>query len=216
MNLFVITAILVGVSAVCVSLLWLARQLPVNERFSSQLREHGRAFDFLGIAFAILLGFVVLQAYDSYLEAKRGSEQEAQALLELSRTAAAFMPDEHSRLQGILVCYGRAVIEQAWPAMRDGDEGSPAVTEWGRTFREAAFDLNVSSLTHESALRQLLIEQDNRIEGRRVRLAEAVRVTPPPLWFVLILGATLTLGWIVLGADRRGSFLLFRPLSLRP
>ena len=31
-----------------------------------------------------------------------------------------------------------------------------------------------------------------------MRLAEAVRVTPPPLWFVLILGALLTVGWIVL------------------
>ena len=33
-----------------------------------------------------------------------------------------------------------------------------------------------------------------RIEGRRMRLAEAVRVTPAPLWFVLILGALLTVG----------------------
>lgn len=41
-----------------------------------------------------------------------------------------------------------------------------------------------------------------------MRLAEAVRVTPPPLWFVLILGAFLTVGWIVLGADRRGSFIV--------
>ena len=41
-----------------------------------------------------------------------------------------------------------------------------------------------------------------------MRLAEAVRVTPPPLWFVLILGALLTVGWIVLGANRRGSFVV--------
>jgi hypothetical protein len=208
MNLPQLAAILVGVSLVCVGLLWLARRSPLNERLSSQLSEHDGAFEFLGVAFAILLGFVVLQAYDSYLEAKRGSEQEAQALLELSRTAAAFTPEEHARLQGILVCYGRAVVEQAWPAMRDGHEGSPVVTEWGRQFREAAFDLNVSSLVNELALLTLLGEQDRRIEGRRIRLAEAVRETPPPLWFVLILGATLTIGWIVLGADRRGSFLV--------
>ena len=208
MNLFALAGIIVGAAAVCVGLLWLARRSPLNVSFSSELGEEGRAFDFLGIAFAILLGFVVLHAYDSYNEAKRGAEQEAQAVLELSRTAAAFTPEEHARLEGALVCYGRAVIEQGWPTMRDGGEGSPVVTEWGRRFRERAFDLNVRSVIHQEAFRQLLLEQDSRIEGRRIRLAEAVRVTPPPLWFVLILGAALTVGWIVLGADQRGSFLV--------
>ena len=208
MNLFALAGIIVGAAAVCVGLLWLARRSPLNVSFSSELGEEGRAFDFLGIAFAILLGFVVLHAYDSYNEAKRGAEQEAQAVLELSRTAAAFTPEEHARLEGALVCYGRAVIEQGWPTMRDGGEGSPVVTDLGRRFRERAFDLNVRSVIHQEAFRQLLLEQDRRIEGRRIRLAEAVRVTPPPLWFVLILGAALTVGWIVLGADRRGSFLV--------
>jgi Protein of unknown function (DUF4239) len=208
MNPFVLAGLLVGVAAVCVGLLWLARRSPLNERFSSQLGEHGRAFDFLGIAFAILLGFVVLQAYDSYNDGKAGAEQEAQAVLELSRTGAAFTPEEHERLEGLLVCYGRAVIEQGWPAMQDEMAGSTVVTDWGRRYREAAFDLRVRSLIEESAFRQLLTEQDRRIEGRRIRLAEALRTVPPPLWYVLILGAVLTVGWIVLGADRRGSFVV--------
>jgi hypothetical protein len=208
MNLFALGGIIAGVAAASVGLLWLARRTPLNERFSSELGEHSRAFDFLGIAFAILLGFVALQAYDSYNEAKRGAEQEAQSVLELTRTAAAFTPEEHERLEGTLVCYGRAVIEQGWPAMRGGGEGSPVVTDWGRVFREEAFDLDVRSVIQREAFRQLLLEQDSRIEGRRIRLAEAIRVTPAPLWFVLILGAALTVGWIVLGASRRGSFVV--------
>ncbi len=207
MNLFALAGIIIGVAAVACGMLWLARRNPLNERFSSQLGEHGRAFDFLGIAFAILLGFVVLQAYDSYNDAKRGAELEAQAVLELTRTASAFTPVEHARLEGTLVCYGRAVIEQGWPAMQEGED-SPVVTDWGSRFREAAFEVRVRSLVDEAAFRQLLEEQDGRIEGRRMRLAEAVRVTPPPLWFVLIMGALLTVGWIVLGADRRGSFVV--------
>ena len=207
MNLFALAGIIIGVAAASAGTLWLARRNPLNERFSSQLSEHSSAFEFLGIAFAILLGFVVLQAYDSYNDAKRGGELEAQAVLELTRTASAFTPEEHALLEGTLFCYGRAVIEQGWPAMREGED-SPVVTEWGSRFREVAFEVRVRSLVDEAAFRQLLEEQDGRIEGRRMRLAEAVRVTPPPLWFVLILGALLTVGWIVLGADRRGSFVV--------
>ncbi len=208
MNLFTLAGIIIAVAAASAGMLWLARRSPLNERFSSQLGEHSSAFDFLGIAFAILLGFVVLQAYDSYNDAKKGAEQEAQAILELTRTAAGFTPEEHEHLEGTLVCYGRAVIEQGWPAMQDRGEGSPVVTDWGRRFREAAFEVRVHSLIDEAAFRQLLMEQDRRIEGRRMRLAEAVRVTPPPMWFVLVMGALLTVGWIVLGADRRGSFVV--------
>ena len=71
MNLFALAGIVVAVAAAASGMLWLARRNPLNERFSSQLGEHGSAFDFLGIAFAILLGFVVLQAYDSYNDAKK-------------------------------------------------------------------------------------------------------------------------------------------------
>ena len=81
MNLFALAGIIIAVAAASAGMLWLARRNPLNERFSSQLGEHGRAFDFLGIAFAILLGFVVLQAYDSYNDAKRGAELEAQGSL---------------------------------------------------------------------------------------------------------------------------------------
>jgi Protein of unknown function (DUF4239) len=208
MNLVAQAAIVIGIAATCVGLLWLARRSPLNERFSSELGEHDRAFEFLGIAYAVLLAFVVIAAYDSYNEARSGAEEEAQAVLELSRTLAAFESDDHARLEGVLVCYGRTVIEQAWPAMHDERQGSPVVSEWARRFRDAAFDVRAHSFIQRAALRQLLVEQDRRVEGRRIRLAEAVRVVPAPLWFVLILGAALTIGWVVLGADRRGPFLV--------
>jgi hypothetical protein len=208
MSLFAQAGIMIGVATACVGLLWLARRSPLNQRFSAELGEHDRAFEFLGIAFAVLLAFVVIAAYDSYNDAKAGGEQEAQAVLELSRTAAAFTPEEHARLEGLIVCYGRAVIGQAWPAMQEEMQGSPAVSDWARRYRDAVFDLRVHSVVQEAALRQLLMEQDRRVEGRRIRLAEAVREVPPPLWFVLILGAALTIAWVVLGADRRGSFLV--------
>jgi hypothetical protein len=208
MSLLAQAGILIGVAAVCVGLLWLARRSPLNERFSAELGEHDRAFEFLGIAFAVLLAFVVIAAYESYNEAKSGSEQEATAVLELSRTLAAFEPDEHEHLEGLLVCYGRAVISKAWPAMREEQQGSPVVNEWARLVRDSAFEVHARSFIQRAAVRQLLEEQDRRIEGRRIRLAEAVREVPEPLWLVLLLGAALTTGWVVLGADRRGPFLV--------
>lgn len=207
MSLVTQAGIVIGVAVVSVALLWAARRSPWNERFAGEVGEHNKAFDFLGTAFAVLLAFVVLEAYESYNDAKSGAETEAEAVLELSRTADAFGPGEHERLEGLLVCYGRAVIHHGWPAMRDTG-GSPVVNDWGSRFREEALRVDIHSLIHEASFRQLLIEQDRRIEGRRTRLAEAIRVVPLPLWFVLLLGAALTIGWVVLSAGRRGSFLV--------
>jgi hypothetical protein len=199
--------IVLGVTAISVAFLWAARRSPFNERFASEVGEHNKAFDFLGTAFAVLLAFVVLEAYDSYNEAKRGAELEAQAVLELSRTAEAYEPEQNAALKGIIVCYGRAVIHQGWPAMREEDS-STAVNEWGSQFRAEVLALNPQTFIQKDSFRQVLIEQDERIEGRRTRLAEAIRVVPRPLWIVLLIGAALTIGWVALSASRRGSFLV--------
>jgi hypothetical protein len=207
MSLVAQGAILLGVVLASIGLLWLARRSPWNARFAGEVGEHNKAFDFLGTAFAVLLAFVVLEAYQSYNDAKSGAEQEAEAVLELSRTADAFPPEDHAQLEGLLVCYGRAVVHHAWPAM-ENEEASPVVNDWGTLFRQAALRLEISGPVEVQSFRQLLDEQDGRIQGRRTRLAEAVRIVPTPLWIVLLLGATLTIGWVILSARRQGSFLV--------
>jgi hypothetical protein len=205
MSPFAMGAIVFGVAAASAAVLWVARLSPWNERFANEVRQHDEAFEFLGVAYAVLLAFVVIQAYTSYNDAKSGAETEAEAVLQLSRTAEAFAPDQLHRLEGVLVCYGRAVIHDAWPSMEEGQDSS-LVNHWGTRFRQVALQTRANSFVQRASFRELLTEQDSRIEGRRTRLAEAVRVVPTPLWFVLILGAVLTIGWVILGSSRRGSF----------
>ena len=207
MSLAWVAVSVIGVAALCVGLLWLARRSPFNERFAREVREHDEAFKFLGVAYAVLLAFVVISAYTSYNDAKSGAEAEAEAVLQLSRTAEAFSPEQLERLEGVLVCYGRAVIHDAWPAMEQG-ESSALVNDWGTRFRQQALQTEADTFVQRASFRQLLIEQDQRIEGRRTRLAEAVRTVPEPLWLVLLLGAFLTIGWVILGLSRRGAFLV--------
>ena len=201
----VAVAIVIGVSLLSVGILWAARRSPYNEQFALESVTHDKAFEFLGTAFAVLLAFVVLEAYDSFNDAKSGSELEAESVLELSRTADAFDPEDNTVLKGSLVCYGRAVIHSGWPAMRD-ESSSPLVNDWGAQIRAEGLGLEPRSFIEKSSFRQWLTEQDERIAGRRARLAEATRVVPRPLWIVLFIGAVLTTGWVALSSSRRGSF----------
>src|SRR5215218_615592 len=144
MSLFTQAGIVIGVAVLSVGALWAARRSPWNERFAGEIGEHDRAFEFLGVAFAVLLAFVVIEAYDSYNDAKSGAEDEAEAVLQMSRTVEAFPPQDDRRLEGLLVCYGRAVISHGWPAMQDR-RGSPLVNDWGTRFRESALSVRIKS-----------------------------------------------------------------------
>src|SRR5262245_62233245 len=124
MSLFAMGAVVAAAAVISAALLWVARRSPWNESFAGEVRLHDEAFEFLGVAYAVLLAFVVIQAYDSYNDAKAGAETEADAIVQMSRTAEAFPPDQVARFEGLLVCYGRAVIHDAWPAMERGDDST--------------------------------------------------------------------------------------------
>jgi hypothetical protein len=141
-----------------------------------------------GTAFAVLLAFITLDAFQTYSGAKDAAESEAAATLEMFRTGEFFPADEREELRSDFVCYGRAVVEQEWPAMREGRR-SPVVDAWVARYRDdfhSSVDLH--SAREQLGFEELLAEERARTEGRRGRLSQAVPSVPSPLWFVLILG----------------------------
>jgi cytochrome c biogenesis protein CcdA len=60
----------------------------------------------------------------------------------------------------------------------------------------------------EAAFLQLLEQQDQRTEARRARISEANRALPAPVWFLLGLGAFVTIGFAMFFADRREHFIV--------
>jgi hypothetical protein len=62
----------------------------------------------------------------------------------------------------------------------------------------------------EAAYAQWFDEQAQRREGRRVRLAQATPLVPLALWFVLGIGASLTIAYMCAQADPREGLLCSR------
>jgi Protein of unknown function (DUF4239) len=164
-------------------------------------------FTFLGTAFAVLLAFVVLEAFESFNDAKEGADEEATTIVQMSRTAEFFPAEQRDPLEGVLVCYGRSVVRDEWPAMRHGDR-SPVVQAWVNRMEEGLHGLHPVSPAQEAAFLQLLEQQDKRTDARRTRLSEANRALPAPAWFVLGLGALVTVGFALFFADRREHFVV--------
>ncbi|HSD24341.1 MAG TPA: hypothetical protein VLB79_08460 [Solirubrobacterales bacterium] len=207
MNLWLVALIVAAAAAAAVGIMFLVRRRARVEHFFIEIERGAGIFAFLGTAFAVLLAFVVLVAFQSFNDAKTGAEEEATAVVELSRTAEFFPAAERDSIEGVLVCYGRAVVDDEWPAMKDGDR-SPVVQVWVNRFQGALKQLHPETPREEAAFLQLLQQQDDRTDARRARISEANRGLPAPVWFLLGLGALITIGFAFFFADRREHFIV--------
>jgi Protein of unknown function (DUF4239) len=208
MNLLVLAALVVGVAGVSVALMYVVhRRRAPGTRFFVEVEKGTGVFTFIGTAFAVLLAFVVLEAFASFNDARTGAESEATGVVELSRNSEFFAAADRGRLAGRLICYARAVVSDEWPAMQDGDR-SQLVQRWVEEMGQSLRQIEVSTPSQEAAFLELLDQESIRVEGRRERLSESIRALPAPVWFILGLGAALTIGFPLLFADRRESFLV--------
>ena len=124
MNLVLAVLIILAVTTVSVAIMLLrAPRRTAGSRFEDGDRAAG-VFGVLSTGFAILLGFVIFLAFESYDTSRSGAETEAEIVMQQFETAQ-FMPVAvRARLSGELVCYARTVVHQEWPQMESGGLGS--------------------------------------------------------------------------------------------
>jgi hypothetical protein len=205
-NLFLMAAIVVAAAAVSVGVMLVVRRSIRDEDTSQELdRSVPTVFAFVGTAFAVLLAFVVLEAFQNYDNAREGADAEAVTVVQLSRTADGFAPAQRNAFEGLLLCYARAVVHHDWPAMKEGHASSAAVDLWSLRMRQAMLRINTETDLRYISLFQMMEEQDKRTEARETREAQTSRNVPAPMWFVLALGALLTIAGAIMFVGRRGS-----------
>jgi hypothetical protein len=182
-------------------MLLVRRRAPVGSYFHDTTQASG-VFTVAGTAYAVLLAFVFLLAFQSYNNARSAGEREATATASLYHDADAFTAPIAARLHGELVCYARSVIYKEWPAMADGHASQVTVfwlsrldrtiaAEQPHTAKQGNADFNWTALGLE------------RIGGRRDRLQEARPLIPGLVWILLGIGSGLVVVYVLVFADRR-------------
>jgi len=185
---------------VMVALMLVARRFaPPGGRFNDSDRASG-PFGFLGAGFVILLGFVIFLSFGTYSDARTHSESEATAVLDQFAAAEVMPAAIRARAQSQLVCYGRSVVHQEWPVMKDGQ--SSAVTDgWVVSLEQTEKSLPGTNGAQDAALTDWYDATHSREMGRRGRLLVAQGDIPTLLWSLLIIGAALVVGYVLLYAD---------------
>jgi hypothetical protein len=197
--------VVVVTAAVTIKLL-LRRYAPLGGWFTDSPRSAG-TLSLIGTMFAVVLAFVILFALQTYKQARDGASVEAIAVTELHSVAGVFPAPTSDHLQGALVCYARAVIDNEWPAMREG-HSSALVQSWIDTMGREFAQTDPQGARQTNAHAQWFDEEARRREGRRERLAESTPFVSLPLWSVLAIGASLTIAYMCAQADPREGLLI--------
>lgn len=178
-----------------------ATRAPEGGWFSDSDRAAG-VFGVLGTGFAVVLGFVVFLAFESYGGAKEAAENEAVAVIEMFESSRLFDATDRDTVEADLVCYARAVIHDEWDRMEDS-ERSPSVEDWIRQIQRHSERVRVKDEKAAAAYALLLDQTSERERARSARLLEARHVLPPLLWFMLLMGGGIVIAYMFLFADPR-------------
>jgi hypothetical protein len=192
--------IVIGVAAIAVGAMLFARsRAPEGSHVKDGDRASG-VFGMLGAGLAILLGFVVFLAFESFDTSRSGAEDEARTLSEQFETAQFFPPSVSGTLSGQLVCYGRTVVHQEWPLMRSGDLGDD-INPWSVALFKTVKSVEPRTASQQTAYDHWFDQVADREAARSDRTHGAEGVIPSALWVVLFLSAFVVIGFALLFAD---------------
>ena len=195
----VIPGLLVVFMSVAVAIGGLAlvqRLVPATRR-----KEHndvaGFIYAVLGVAYAVLLGLMIIAVWEHFAEARNTVDQEATELAEIAWLAHQMPEPEGTRIQELARSYGEVVVEEEWPLMREG-RSSPRAWALLDEIRLTIEDLDLRTDTDRSLYLRALEQAHDLNDSRRDRLLDAKEGLPAILWVVLLLGGVIVVGFTYL------------------
>jgi Protein of unknown function (DUF4239) len=201
-------SVVVGVSVVFSALILLVQRFVPHALRAEHNDVAGFVYAVLGVLFAVMLAFVVVNEWESLDVAKKNTFTEANELGALYWNARALPAAQGRALEKTTQDYARTVIDQEWPLMKSGDS-SPAATALVYTMRDEINALPTDTDRQQTLFDQSLDHINNLAAARRDRLSESGEEVPGILWVALILGAVLTIGYTFLfGLSKFWSHLL--------
>jgi hypothetical protein len=209
----IVLCVLVLVTAAVVGAVWAVRRLVPATRDGFHAEVSAPMLGVVAAVFGLLLAFVIVIAYENYLEARAHASREADALASIVRDSEAFPGPGGAGVRAAIGTYVRSVAEDEWPAMREGTDSDASRGRLDgvfaalravepRTVTERAF--------YEDAVRQL----NDTLEARRERIEAARGGLPRELTLLLLFSSLVIVGYAVLVGSPSAGFHVLGPLAI--
>ena len=172
------------------------RLVPAKKR-----EEHndvaGFVYAVIGVTYAVLLGLVVIAAWNTQAAAQANTYSEGNALARLAWYAYSLPEPEHAEVEDLLAQYTYEVITLEWPAMTHQQVSPEAWSTYQQLHKVIA--ARQPAAPSDVTQYQIAVDAADQLgAARRERLAQSTETIPPLLWAALIMGGVITVGFAFL------------------
>lgn len=190
--------LIVGLSiALSVAGMSIVRRRVSLETLNENHEAAGYVFALVSGVYGVLLAFIVVVAWQQYTDAETTAQHEALRVSNLLRDSRVFDAETQARLQGRLIEYAKAVVEDEWKIMPSG-QTSPATNEAYERLWETYYEIQPQT-EREKVFYQESIQRLNELgSSRRARLIISQSGLPATLWFLLIGGGIIVVAFTYL------------------
>jgi hypothetical protein len=154
----------------------------------------GYLFAAVGVAYTVVLAFVVVSVHDQYEEANSAATKESAVLVSLYRDSMALPEPSQPGIQAAIRTYIDEVERNEWPALARGERSEPARDAFDRlerTFRDVEPQTTKQQIVFAESLRRL----NDVSDLRSARTIQSSSGLPGLLYFVLLVDAVLLVGF---------------------
>ena len=153
----------------------------------------GFKFAVIGVLYAVLLAFVVVISWERFHDAENALAREAGSAATIYRVAGG-LDEASATLRATLSAYLNSVLKDDWPAMVRG-RSSTVTTRVLSDLYDEVIQFRPADLHDSNLQADLMSGLDEITRARRERLLIAEGTVHPVIWFVLFLGAALTISF---------------------
>jgi Protein of unknown function (DUF4239) len=192
--IWVLFLLLIVLTMVSMSGPLLIRRRVAFQKLRTNNEVAGFKFATIGVLYAVLLAFVVIIVWERFHDAEKALVAEAGAAATIYRLAGGLTDEAAISLRGKLSAYLQSVLDDDWPAMAVG-RASPVTNGALNALYQQAVRFRPSDFHDQDLQANLLHELDQLTQSRRERLIMGEGTVPGAIWFVLFLGAALTIAF---------------------
>jgi hypothetical protein len=149
---------------------------------------------FLGVTYAILIGFTILYELNAFDKADAAASQEGHAVYTIFRYAKDLPEPAATKIRTLVTAYAKTAIDKEWVAMNKGRPADLIGKELIEEIINVVNTIKASSSTVDNSLNTVAVATNMLFELHHERVSKVHSTLNGHIWFVLLLTTFLTLG----------------------
>jgi hypothetical protein len=187
-----IVVVIVIVAFAMTFMLLMNRIWPAVER-SAHNDIIGWQLGILGTTYAVIMGFMLYTVWTNFGAAELNVDSEANSLLNVFHLAEGLPAQQRAELRAAALAYADTVLKEDWPDMASGKDISLPSRQLNVKMWQILMSVKTASPSELTAEDHALYELSELAEHRQMRKLQSTARLPTVLWFVLIVGGTVTI-----------------------